>query len=341
MALRIHFTADDLARTVVATRPDVMWELVNSLHILQSPRPAPVYRPWLRHARARLAAADHRRVLRQLTLLVPPRGSFPDFLTPAHTGGFDAALDLVRSTSARRLRQELAVAFEERAAPPWVRRLADGDRPVRQELQHALAVYHEEFLAPYWSQIGECVHGERARRSRDVLDGGVGQLLHGLELCGRWTPPTLTCGYPRDRELRLDGRGITLIPSYFCTRYPVTFIDPGLPPVLVFPAAHQPRTAAPRSTLTALLGRTRATVLCSLDPPCSTSELALRAGVSVSSASEHASVLRTAGLVSSSRRHSAVLHSLTRLGRDLVSQTVATSSSSALEGRRPSVLSAK
>lgn len=318
MALRIHFTGDDLSRTVVSAQPDMMWELVNSLHILQARRTAAVYRPWLHHARARLAAADHRRVIRLLTTLVPERGGFPDFLTPANAGRFDSAIDLVRSTTAGRLRQDLAVAFDARGAPLWVRRLSDGDRPIRQELEHALAVYHDEFLAPYWPQIGECVHGERARRGRDVLDGGIGQLLQRLELCGHWAPPTLTCRYPRDRDLDLSGRGITLIPSYFCTRFPVTLIDPELPPILVYPATHQPRAAAaPHAALTALLGRARAAILCSLDPPCSTSELALRTGVSVPSASKHATTLRDAGLITSTRHGTTMLHAATRFGREL------------------------
>lgn len=318
MALRIHFTAEDLARTVVSPLPDVMWELVNSLHTLQSRRPPPVHGAWLRHARARLAARDHRRTLRLLTMLVPPRGGFPDFLTPADAGPFDASLDLVRSTRYQRLRRDLAIAFNGRPSPLWVRRLADGDREVGRELQHALVVYHDEFLAPYWPFVRDCVHGERARRSREVMDGGVTQLLGGLGLSGRWEPPTLTCRYPRDRDLHLGGRGITLIPSFFCTRVPITFIDPDLPPVLVYPAPHPVQPAsAPHAALTALLGRTRAVILCALDPPCSTSELALRADVSIATASKHATTLREAGLTTSTRRGSAMMHALTPLGREL------------------------
>ncbi|MGA4844047.1 ArsR/SmtB family transcription factor [Streptomyces sp. G45] len=317
MALRIHFTADDLARTVVRASPDSMWELVNSLHVLQSRRPAAVYRPWLRHARGRLAAGDFRRALRLLTTLVPPRGGFPDFLTPADTDCFDTSLALIRAVPAARLERDLAAVFRRRAAPPWVRRLAGGERQVRQELGYALTAYHREFLAPYWPRVDECVHGERSRRGRDILDGGVEQLLRQRGLCGRWDPPTLTCGYPRDRDLCLEGRGITLIPSYFCTRYPVTFIDPGLPPLLVYPATHEARPAAPRAALTDVLGRTRAVILCALDPPCSTSELALRAGVSIGSASKHATKLRDAGLITSSRHGGTMRHTLTRLGSDL------------------------
>lgn len=77
--------------------------------------------------------------------------------------------------------------------------------------------------------IGETFHLERAQHSRDILEGGVEQLLHTLPPSIRWTSPTLTADYPRDRDLHLDGRGITLVPSFFCTKSPVTLINPGLP----------------------------------------------------------------------------------------------------------------
>ena len=76
---------------------------------------------------------------------------------------------------------------------------------------------------------------------------------------------------------------------------------------------------APPPSLTALLGRTRASVLDILATvPSTTSELAQRGGMSLSSASEHASVLRAAGLVASHRRGTAVVHSATPLGLQLL-----------------------
>ncbi|MGB8943038.1 MAG: winged helix-turn-helix domain-containing protein [Streptomyces sp.] len=52
--------------------------------------------------------------------------------------------------------------------------------------------------------------------------------------------------------------------------------------------------------------------------PLTTSELARHAGVSLSSASEHAAVLRNAGLVASVPERQQVRHTLRQLGADLV-----------------------
>lgn len=68
----------------------------------------------------------------------------------------------------------------------------------------------------------------------------------------------------------------------------------------------------------ALLGRTRAAVLRSVRTGCNTTELSRRAGVSLSTASEHAGVLRDAGLVVSSRKRNEMVHHLTPLGAALL-----------------------
>jgi DNA-binding transcriptional ArsR family regulator len=51
---------------------------------------------------------------------------------------------------------------------------------------------------------------------------------------------------------------------------------------------------------------------------CTTTELAYRVGISPSAASQHASVLREAGLIITCRQGSAVLHVLTPLGAELL-----------------------
>jgi DNA-binding transcriptional ArsR family regulator len=76
------------------------------------------------------------------------------------------------------------------------------------------------------------------------------------------------------------------------------------------------------SSLAALLGRTRAAVLDAVAAgPCTTSELAHRAGVSVPSASEHAAVLRSADLVATRRVGKGVLHTVTPLGARLLDRS--------------------
>jgi DNA-binding transcriptional ArsR family regulator len=66
------------------------------------------------------------------------------------------------------------------------------------------------------------------------------------------------------------------------------------------------------------VGRNRAAVLASIADGCTTTELAGRAGISVAAASQHASVLRDAGLIVTRRQGGAVLHLLTPLGAELL-----------------------
>jgi DNA-binding transcriptional ArsR family regulator len=70
--------------------------------------------------------------------------------------------------------------------------------------------------------------------------------------------------------------------------------------------------------LSALLGHNRAAVLLRIADGCTTSELAQRAGISLASASQHATVLLEAGLITTRRDGGAVLHTLTSLGASLL-----------------------
>jgi DNA-binding transcriptional ArsR family regulator len=140
----------------------------------------------------------------------------------------------------------------------------------------------------------------------------------------RWEPPVLLTPYPKERDLHLDGRGLLLVPSFFCWRMPITLVDPSLPPVLVYPVEHdlrwlerEPDHAGDTGDrrLAALLGSTRAAVLDVIGRgPATTSEIARRVRISAPSASEHASVLRGAGLIRTSRAGNTALHSISQAG---------------------------
>ena len=71
-------------------------------------------------------------------------------------------------------------------------------------------------------------------------------------------------------------------------------------------------------TLGKLVGQTRSAVLHGVGGGCTTSELARRVGVSLASASQHASVLREAGLVTTRRAGRSVAHRLTARGREML-----------------------
>jgi DNA-binding transcriptional ArsR family regulator len=192
--------------------------------------------------------------------------------------------------------------------------------------------YRELALSPYWAHIQAAIESDRMRRARALLDGGVAGLLDSFRPLARWESGVLEIhGYPESRELHLDGRGLLLVPSFFCAGTPVALADPDLPPVLVYPVDRlgglvpaevgggaSTRAGAGRDALAALLGRTRAAVLEATDAGCTTGEVARRLRISPAAASQHATVLRNAGLLVSHRDRNTVLHTLTPLGRAIL-----------------------
>ncbi|MDQ7904361.1 winged helix-turn-helix domain-containing protein [Phytohabitans sp. ZYX-F-186] len=143
-----------------------------------------------------------------------------------------------------------------------------------------------------------------------------------------WQSPVLLSPYPEDYDLHLGGRGLLLVPSFFCWRTPVTLINPELPPVLVYPVERDPHwlghhpgktPACGDRAVAALLGSTRAAVLDTVGrAPATTKEIAHRLRISAPSASEHATILRGAGLIATRRSGNTVLHSLTPTGAALL-----------------------
>jgi DNA-binding transcriptional ArsR family regulator len=317
------FDREDLQRVRLADRADPMWELVFALHKTQVRRlPAPL-EGWRQETGRRFASAGRRQdSVALLQCLVPAQGPFSDFLTPpGPTTDLDAGCEAVRRTPRALLAADLSAVFARRVPPPWIQSLARGDGKTLDEVVRAVRDTYDLLIAPHWADVCEVVTADSAARTRVVARQGVGALLSGLPGVVGWDGRVLTAHYPVDRTLRLAGRGLVLVPSYFCWHNPVTLIDAELPPVLVYQAhSHRvPTDAGPLSgRLTSLVGRTRAECLRALLVPRTTSELAERLGISVGSASKQAAILRDAGLVTSDRRGAAVLHTTTALGTALL-----------------------
>ncbi|MBM7437314.1 ArsR family transcriptional regulator [Streptomyces sp. HB132] len=295
-----------------------------SLHRLRTRQARRPYAPWYRAARTRLHEGGLSGAVRSLLLpLVPRTGYFPDFLTPAESAeGLDAGLKGILATSPDRVLDEARRLSRAGGGPSWGARLAE--KEVRSRLTRTIRAYHDAVVAPHGDEIQARFEAERAVRARTLLDGGLDGLLRTPGSGAEWKPPVLTVGYPVDRDLYLEGRGLRLIPSYFCRGNPVALADPGLEPVLVYPLGHEsPRRPPPGGQgepLAALIGRTRAAVLSAAasGTGATTGELALAAGVSASSASQHATALRNAGLLVSRRHAMSVLHTPTPLGSTLL-----------------------
>lgn len=324
MGFRIEFGCADLARTTIAREPDPLWEVLLGMHMVQTDDGAEVFGAWRLRTRARLSSLE-----RELMVLAPPVGYSPDFLTPAESAdGLDAGLAAVAATTPERLAAELSILADQVRLPNWTRRLAAGDPDVLAKLCYGLRHFHRTNIAPLMPVINAMISRDVKVHSETVTTGGFESLAGTLHPVLQWQPPYLQVDMGHiDRELDLDGRGLRLVPSYFCWRHPIMPADPGLPPVLVYPVEHDPawaepieQYADPERAVADLLGRTRAAVLRTISAgACSTSELAARAGISLASASEHARVLHRTGLVTTRRAGGAVRHTISPIGTHLLS----------------------
>jgi DNA-binding transcriptional ArsR family regulator len=263
--------------------------------------------------------------MRPLTALLPPGRHGVDL--PTLTGekatieqGLRALLDVPRE----HLLVEMEYTDRRHRLPglAWAVAEAGG----RAKLAEAAQAAYYELVQPFWPRIHACLHAEQATRRRTLAGQGPGALLASLQGPRiRWRPPVLEIMMPGNVEMELGGRGIALVPSVFVGKDPSLHENPNdvdEMPRLVLPAADSARLwAAPRSrgsALAALVGRNRAAVLQSIADGCTTTELARRVGISLAAASQHASVLRGAGLIVTRRQGGAVLHVLTPLGAELL-----------------------
>ena len=244
--LRVHFTAGDLARTRVADGPDPLWQSVLSLHQLRKSGRNP---PCPTGPGASCATVRRRYACCCLSCLPaatsrtssPPRRDRTD-----SRRGLDAML----STPRRQLRAQIGRSTTGPTAPrnggPLGRRcrgrFGAGPAPPGEGAAR---------LPPHRARQFVAVRA-RERRSRpdharphSVVRRPEAMLrTFGPVIC--WRAPVLECDYPCEMDIRLDGRGLLLIPSYFCRCIPVALADPALPPTLGLSGAHRgSRGAAP------------------------------------------------------------------------------------------------
>jgi DNA-binding transcriptional ArsR family regulator len=325
MMLRIHFTGSDLVRTRLADTPDPLWETVLSLHMLRARYGAMVFDGWRRRVRDALHDFGQTAAVKQFLFpLTPDASYFPDFLTPPEgLLGLTDGIEAVCATPRHRIRHEIWRLRFPGDRPSWAMRLA-AERDVMTDLGRALVGYHRTALGPYWDRMKVGVETDHTRRALLRRTAGIKIVLAGISPMARWRANVLETPYPVDRDLHLGGRGLVLIPSYFCWHHPVALADPDLPPTIVYPLRptvdfldYSP-IGAVDPKLTKLIGPTRSRVLSASAQGATTSELARRAGVSVATASQHATVLREGGLISSNRQANAVIHTLTPLGTALL-----------------------
>jgi DNA-binding transcriptional ArsR family regulator len=267
--------------------------------------------------------------VRPLLEVVPTGGELPGFLIPEASGGFGEQLDAVRSTPVAQLKVEMATCAPSRSLPAWPHDLAAGRPPALEALVGALTDFHEHVLRPMLPELQAELANEVERLARHTVAGGMESTLNSLHPAIRWCDGVLEVPFPGDSEVHLGGRGLVISPSTVWTRPGFSFHWHGRPG-LIYPSrgAAVPPGARP-DQLGDVVGTTRAKALAALAAALaaapihghSTRSLALALGLSEASASTHASMLRGAGLVTTHRTGRSVRHTLTDLGRDLVSKS--------------------
>jgi DNA-binding transcriptional ArsR family regulator len=324
MVWRIHFNEADLARTQVSPTLGPLAETVLALALLRCSRqPRTMLSEW----RGQVRVTPQ---MRPLTALIPPDCNGVDLPTlVGETATIEQGVQALLDVPREHLLVEMEWIDRRHRLPPLAWAMAEaGGRP---ELAEATQVAYQELIQPFWLRIRASLHAEQAARRRTLAKEGPGALLASLQgPLIRWRPPVLEILRPGQVEMELGGRGIALVPSVFVGRAPSLHENPNDEdemPRLILPAegAGRARLWASRglagsrgSALAALVGRNRAAVLQSIADGCTTTELARRVGISLAAASQHASVLRGAGLIATRRQGSAVLHVLTPLGAELL-----------------------
>ncbi len=305
MMLRIHLTSTDLGRVEISG-PDMMTELVTSAQMLTQGLLGPRYAGLGR---------DVPTAARPLLQLVERPDSCPDFLTPGGSLDFRSALDAVLATPTPQLRRELASYHDH----TWTHEPAS----VRRALAGAIDSYYRQAFRARWHDVAAIASSDQALRAHTLARHGLDGLLNDIYPTISWRSPTLiiTCEYARglqyDLDLHLRGRGLRVVPVTAIDR-PYLLDRPGAPYEILYPARASASRRHTPDALGTLLGRTRFLILSCVGAGATTTQLATRVGVSMPSASEHATVLRKTGLIVSDRVGGAVVHRITALGTALL-----------------------
>ncbi|KAA2252679.1 winged helix-turn-helix transcriptional regulator [Solihabitans fulvus] len=315
MAVRITLAGAELARVRFALAPAA--ETAHALALLRQPGEHAVHLPWVSWARPRLADEPDLPLL--LDLLA--HRSLPSFFFPVTDGRMptlDEDLELVRAMPHDRFRAELDSVL----APDEHPELCVDPAAALARITAALRRCHDAVIAPHWGRIRTVLEADISTRAATLADRGVAGLFGELHREVAWTEGELIVnGRSRPNSMStvdVSGHGLVLCPSVFV--WPRVFVEmePVTSGVLRYPARGlgalwQTQPSTP-DALATLIGRTRAAMLGLLEQPLTTSDLAVRLGVTAGAVSQHLGVLRGANLVATRRDGKVVLHLRTERG---------------------------
>lgn len=336
----IVFSDDDLARVRVSTRLELVSEVIGAAHC-GGGQIHPSLDGWRQQTGQALGPIGAQVVsdLRSGAFLIRGLLTYADIDTDA---GF---ADRVETSLSRPTRDWANPLLELRSwGIPVQPGLAEGRPEALSALGGAARIFHDAAVGPYWDRMCSVAAASALAWMHMMSTEGLEALLNGLHPDISWHRPVLSitldwshCGsacphralvatFERDGIVRMgvSRRGLTIIPTVLSSVVtawaddedgPFATVRLLLVPVSMTPHIWQAAVAEQSDPLADLLGLTRARVLrACVQAPRTTTEVALTVGISNSSASEHAAVLRAAGLLTSRRTANRVEHRATPIG---------------------------
>ena len=299
-------------------------ELAHAVRILLRPAQHPLQWGWLRQVRDRLP----REPFGLLAQVVGADGYMPDFLTADARWDMSPADELaaLRAAPVPGMLVDLGkmIARSSGERQENLRRMHAHPERARERIADAWEQVWNAALAPVWPQLERLLRADIAVRARIITTDGLATTAGGLHPNVRWSDGAVRVRLRRHSEdVDCRGSGLVLVPSVMSSWGCMVLTEPPAQPTLFYPArgvtAGWARDALDLAdSLGALLGPVRAGILLQAHAPRTTSQVAADAGIAVSTASHHLTVLRGAGLVTSSREGNRMLHLRTPLGEALV-----------------------
>jgi biotin operon repressor len=314
--VRYQLVGMDLAGVRFAVSP--LNELVLSLRAWRDPGRYPLNLRWL-HALEEVRGSLDEAMLLALT---NNRLWTPDFLNPrpySPLTRIDDELAQVAGVDPGVVRRGLREVHGPGPLPVALRGAAPR---VLTRIVTALTAYWQLCFEPHWPRMRALLEGDVTYRGRQIAQRGLATMFAGLSPTVRLVDNVVEVELRSkvDYHRATDGE-LTLVPSMW-TVNASTPISADEPPVILYPARGvatlwEPQIMPATDALAGLLGATRAGLLIQLTTPVSSTELAVRLGVTATAVNQHLRALHAGGLLVSARHGRSVLYRRSDLGDQL------------------------
>lgn len=299
-------------------------ELAHAVRVLLRPEQHPLQWGWLRAVRERLPRGS----FELLAAVIGDDGYLPDFLTttPSWDMTPDAELDALRSAPLDPMRVDFGkmVLRSTGSRQRALREMQERPARARTMIADAWRDVWDAALAPVWPQIDRLLRADIAVRSRTTAASGISAMADELHPNVSWGAGAVRVRLRRHSEhVDCRGSGLVLVPSVMSSWGCMVLTELPAQPTLFYPARGVTVGWARSATETtdalgALLGPARADILLGASTARTTSQVARDAGIAVSTASHHLTVLRDVGLIASERDGARMLHLRSPLGEAMV-----------------------